>query len=182
MYNGVSPAEFSVPEREPDRPTVVFMGRINPLKDLHTLIRAFPSVRAEVPDAVLRICGGTPEKDILARPANAPKPIQVVPYGQAASAPAAAAAPAASTPQERAAASDKARKAAESEAKIKAQEQRDAQAKAENCRAARQQLAALESGVRVATVNERGERTVLDDSQRAQEIRKAQAVIAADCK
>jgi glycosyltransferase involved in cell wall biosynthesis len=40
------------------------MGRINPLKDLHTLIRAFPSVRAEVPDAVLRICGGTPEKDI----------------------------------------------------------------------------------------------------------------------
>lgn len=125
---------------------------------------------------------GTPEKDILARPANAPKPIQVVPYGQAASAPAAAAAPAASTPQERAAASDKARKAAESEAKIKAQEQRDAQAKAENCRAARQQLAALESGVRVATVNDRGERTVLDDSQRAQEIRKAQAVIAADCK
>lgn len=125
---------------------------------------------------------GTPEKDILARPANAPKPIQVVPYGQAASAPAAAAAPAASTPQERAAASDKARKAAESEAKIKAQEQRDAQAKADNCRAARQQLAALESGVRVATVNERGERTVLDDSQRAQEIRKAQAVIAADCK
>lgn len=125
---------------------------------------------------------GTPEKDILARPSNAPKPIQVVPYGQTASAPAAAAAPAASTPQERAAASDKARKSAESEAKLKAQEQREAQAKAENCRAARQQLSALESGVRVATVNDKGERTILDDSQRAQEIRKAQAVIAADCK
>lgn len=125
---------------------------------------------------------GTPDKDILERPMRAPKPVQVVPYGQAASAPVAAAAPAASTPQERAAASDRTRKAADSEAKLKAQEQRDTQAKADNCRNARQQLTALESGVRVASVNERGERSILDDGQRAQEVRKAQAVIAADCK
>lgn len=64
MYNGVSPVDFPVAEREPDRPTLVFMGRINPLKDLHTLIRAFSSVRAEVPDAVLRIFGSTPEADV----------------------------------------------------------------------------------------------------------------------
>jgi glycosyltransferase involved in cell wall biosynthesis len=63
MYNGVSTADFPLAEREPDRPTLVFMGRINPLKDLHTLIRAFPSVRAEVPDAVLRIFGATPAAD-----------------------------------------------------------------------------------------------------------------------
>lgn len=124
---------------------------------------------------------GTPDKDILARPANAPRRIQVVPFGQAASAPAAAA-PAASTPQQRAAASDQARKAAEKDAQAKAQQQREAQAKAENCRTARQQLTALEAGVRVARVNEQGERIPLDDAQRAQEIRKAQAVIAADCK
>ncbi len=125
---------------------------------------------------------GTPDKDILSRPINAPRPVQVVPIAQAASAAASAAAPAASTPQERAAASERARKAAENDAKTKAQEQREAQARAENCRMARQQLAALEAGVRVATINERGERVFLDDSQRQQEIRKTQAVIAADCK
>ncbi len=124
---------------------------------------------------------GVPEKDILSRPANAPKPIQVVPFGQTASAPASAA-PAASTPQERATAAERARRSADSEAQLKAQEQREAQVRAENCRNARQQLSVLEAGVRVATVNEKGERTLLDDAQRAQEMRKAQAVIAADCK
>jgi glycosyltransferase involved in cell wall biosynthesis len=60
MYNGVPPEEFPVAETEPDVPTIVFMGRIDPLKDLHTLIRAFALVRAEVPNAMLRIYGGTP--------------------------------------------------------------------------------------------------------------------------
>ncbi len=41
-------------------PTISFMGRIDPLKDLHTLIRAFALVRAEIPAARLRIFGGTP--------------------------------------------------------------------------------------------------------------------------
>lgn len=125
---------------------------------------------------------GTLEKDILARPANAPKLVQLVPFGQAASAPASAALPAASTPQERAKAADKARGSRESEAKIKAQEVREAQLRADNCKAARLQLNSLEAGVRVAIVNERGERVVLDDALRAQEIRKVQAVIASDCR
>jgi len=125
---------------------------------------------------------GTPEKDILARPVNAPKPVQLVPYGQPASAPAPAPAPAASSPQERVLANDKARKASESEAKIKAQEQREAQARADNCRNAKQQLATLESGVRVAMVNERGERVVMEDAQRNQEMAKVRAVIASDCR
>ncbi|GIJ72103.1 GT4 family glycosyltransferase PelF [Virgisporangium ochraceum] len=60
MYNGVSLDEFPVAESEPAEPTVVFMGRIDPLKDLHTLIRAFQVVRGKVPDARLRIYGGTP--------------------------------------------------------------------------------------------------------------------------
>ena len=60
MYNGVSLAEFPVADSEPEIPTLVFMGRIDPLKDLHSLIRAFALVRAEIPDAVLRIFGGTP--------------------------------------------------------------------------------------------------------------------------
>ncbi|MEV0582118.1 GT4 family glycosyltransferase PelF [Nonomuraea sp. NPDC050310] len=61
MYNGVDPADFPLATSEPERPTLVFMGRIDPLKDLHTLIRAFAIVRDKLPDAVLRIFGGTPE-------------------------------------------------------------------------------------------------------------------------
>lgn len=128
---------------------------------------------------------GTPEKDILSRPgASKRAPVQVIPFGQAASAPAAAAAPAAkaSTPQERVAANDKARQAAEKEAQQKAQERREAQARAENCQRARMQLAGLESGARVSTLNERGERVFMEDAQRNQEIARMREVVAADCR
>jgi glycosyltransferase involved in cell wall biosynthesis len=60
MYNGVDPAEFPPAAREPDTPTLVFIGRIDPLKDLHTLLRAFALVRREIPDARLRIFGPVP--------------------------------------------------------------------------------------------------------------------------
>jgi glycosyltransferase involved in cell wall biosynthesis len=60
MYNGVEPDRFPLAEVEPDEPTIVFMGRIDPLKDLHTLIRAFALVHADMPGARLRIFGGTP--------------------------------------------------------------------------------------------------------------------------
>ncbi|MEV4290788.1 GT4 family glycosyltransferase PelF [Nonomuraea bangladeshensis] len=60
MYNGVDPKEFPVATGEPDVPTLVFMGRVDPLKDLHTLIRAFQIVRHRIPNARLRIFGGVP--------------------------------------------------------------------------------------------------------------------------
>jgi glycosyltransferase involved in cell wall biosynthesis len=60
MYNGVEPADFPPATSEPDVPTIAFMGRIDPLKDLHTLIRAFAEVRRQIPAARLRIFGGTP--------------------------------------------------------------------------------------------------------------------------
>ncbi|MBO3750461.1 GT4 family glycosyltransferase PelF [Streptosporangiaceae bacterium NEAU-GS5] len=66
MYNGVDPMHFPVATDEPDRPTVVFMGRIDPLKDLHTLIRAFALVREVLPDARLRLFGGYAEGDVYA--------------------------------------------------------------------------------------------------------------------
>ncbi|HEY0002590.1 MAG TPA: DUF3492 domain-containing protein, partial [Actinoplanes sp.] len=58
MYNGVEPAEFPAATAEPEVPTISFMGRVDPLKDLHTLIRAFALVRTEIPAARLRIFGG----------------------------------------------------------------------------------------------------------------------------
>ncbi|GAA2394844.1 GT4 family glycosyltransferase PelF [Dactylosporangium salmoneum] len=57
MYNGISPEQFPSASTEPDEPTVVFVGRIDPLKDIHTLIRSFALVRRQVPDARLRIYG-----------------------------------------------------------------------------------------------------------------------------
>ncbi|MFJ8958921.1 GT4 family glycosyltransferase PelF [Lentzea sp. NPDC102401] len=61
MYNGIDPADFPVARGEPDVPTIVFVGRIDPLKDLHTLIRAFGEVRRALPEARLRVFGPVPE-------------------------------------------------------------------------------------------------------------------------
>jgi glycosyltransferase involved in cell wall biosynthesis len=61
MYNGVEPDEFPAAVSEPAVPTISFMGRVDPLKDLHTLIRAFALVRKQIPAARLRIFGGTPQ-------------------------------------------------------------------------------------------------------------------------
>jgi glycosyltransferase involved in cell wall biosynthesis len=57
VHNGVEAAHFLPPDREPAVPTIVYLGRIDPIKDLHTLIRAFALVRKEIPTARLRIFG-----------------------------------------------------------------------------------------------------------------------------
>jgi hypothetical protein len=70
----------------------------------------------------------------------------------------------------------------EQQAKAKADEERLAAQRAENCRRARGQVAALDSGQRIARTNEKGEREILDDKGRAEEMRRANEVIASDCK
>jgi hypothetical protein len=75
------------------------------------------------------------------------------------------------------------RAAAQAEAaKAKAEEEKVAAQRAENCRRARQHLATIESGQRLARINERGEREVLDDRIRAEETRRAREVIASECR
>jgi polysaccharide biosynthesis protein PelF len=59
--NGIDPKAFPVATAEPALPTLVFVGRIDPLKDIETLLRAFAEVRAELPNARLRLFGPTPE-------------------------------------------------------------------------------------------------------------------------
>ncbi|MEJ3744183.1 GT4 family glycosyltransferase PelF [Actinomycetes bacterium KLBMP 9797] len=58
---GVEPLRYPLLPAEPPTPTVVWVGRIAPPTDLHTLIRAVRRVRATVPDATLRLVG--PESD-----------------------------------------------------------------------------------------------------------------------
>ena len=117
-----------------------------------------------------------PEKDILQRPdLNARKPVVAAASTPASAAPARPAV----DPQLEAR-----RRAAEQEqaAKVKAEEDKLTQQRAENCRRARSHLSALESGQRIARVNDKGEREVLDDKGRAEEMRRANEVIASDCR
>ena len=70
----------------------------------------------------------------------------------------------------------------EQAAKAKAEEEKLAGQRAENCKRARSQVATLDSGQRMARVNEKGEREVLDDKMRADEMRRARDVMASDCR
>jgi hypothetical protein len=67
-------------------------------------------------------------------------------------------------------------------AKAKLEEQKIAAQKADSCARARNQLLGLNEGLRVATVNSKGEREVLDDKGRADETQRVKAIIKADCK
>ncbi|MGO4634030.1 GT4 family glycosyltransferase PelF [Streptomyces sp. 2RAF24] len=60
VYNGVDPAAFPWAGPEPETPTLSWVGRVDPIKDLETLIRAYAIVRAELPDVRLRLFGPVP--------------------------------------------------------------------------------------------------------------------------
>lgn len=60
VYNGVDPANFPALDDEPEQPTISWVGRIDPIKDLETLIRAFSLVHREMPAARLRMFGSPP--------------------------------------------------------------------------------------------------------------------------
>ncbi|MEZ0068351.1 glycosyltransferase involved in cell wall biosynthesis [Streptacidiphilus sp. MAP12-20] len=60
VYNGVDLRQFPVADAEPAELTLSWAGRIDPIKDLETLLRAFALVRAELPQVRLRLFGGVP--------------------------------------------------------------------------------------------------------------------------
>jgi glycosyltransferase involved in cell wall biosynthesis len=59
-FNGVEASDYPVTGTEPDVPTVAWVGRIDPLKDLITLVDGFAQLRLRIPDAKLRLFGPTP--------------------------------------------------------------------------------------------------------------------------
>ena len=131
----------------------------------------------------------TPAKDVLERPAatpaeRAPQAAAEAPQAAAsaatpASAPAAAPAPTTVDPQ-----LATRRKQAEEEAgaKRRAEDEKLAGQRADNCQRARAQLRSLEDGMRLVRTNSKGEREVLDDKGRAEETARARSVIASECK
>ena len=129
-----------------------------------------------------------PAKNILKQPRGssltapvAAAPAQAAPATAAASAATPASGPATAGVDKALEEKKKQAEAAEA-AKKKAEEQKLVQARAENCKRAREGKATLDSGVRMARTNEKGEREVLDDTQRAAELKRINGIIQSDCK
>ena len=125
---------------------------------------------------------GVAESDILQRPNAAtqrrgPAAAPVAASGAASGAPALA--PKGSDPELEAK-----RRQAEQDvaAKKKAEDEKIAIAKADNCMRAKAQMRTLDSGVRIARTNDKGEREFMDDAARAAEAKRTQGIIATDCK
>jgi hypothetical protein len=122
-----------------------------------------------------------PLKDVISRPGNQRAPV-VVPDASA-SAPEAAASAPARTDAELEARKKKlqADKLAADAERKQADKARVDALKADNCKRAKAQLAMLESGVRVARPNDKGEREFLDDKARADEVSRSRSAVNDNC-
>jgi hypothetical protein len=126
-----------------------------------------------------------PDKDILVRPGNTLRLRPAAPPASAADAGSKPAAAAGSTGGPRVDPEIEARRKKaieEQQAQNKAQDEKATAARAENCSRAKGHLAALQDGQRLTRTNAQGEREVLDDKGRAEEMQRARSVIASDCK
>ena len=128
------------------------------------------------------------DKDILRRPGGRGSVAVAAVSESAAAAPAVAASAAVKVNAPKLTGKDaqleaKKKQAEEEEAaKKKAEEEKVAVAKADNCSQAKRYLTTLDSGVRIANTNAKGEREVMDDSKRAEEKKRAQGVAETSCK
>jgi type IV secretory pathway VirB10-like protein len=137
-----------------------------------------------------------PEKNILKRPGGMTKAAvpDPAPAAAEANAPKTAQTPAMAASVPQAAGSSpklsgvdkeleqKKKQAADAEAaKRKLEDEKLAKDKAENCNRAKAAKASLESGVRIARVNAKGEREIMDDATRADEAKRVQGIIASSC-
>lgn len=132
-----------------------------------------------------------PDKSIFKRPAGSQAKAKAA---EAATDAAAAAAPAgsASAPKANASAAKPSGKDSELEkkkkekeaaeaAKQKGEDDKQAAAQADNCARAKKTKSAFDSGIRISTTNDKGEREIMDDSARANETKRLDGIIAADC-
>jgi len=118
---------------------------------------------------------GIPEKNILKRPG----PASSVPAATPSSA-APAAKPQISGRDEQLEAKKKQADAKEQALK-KAEEDKLAKARQDNCERAKRSKTTLESGVRMATTNAKGEREIMDDAARATEAKRINEIIQSSC-
>lgn len=126
---------------------------------------------------------GTPEKDILSRPAAAKSALTAIKPASDPTAPTTASS--ASKPDSKATDPDleAKRKKAEDEKKAaqKAEEEKAAKNRAENCQRAKSYQRTLNDGIRISRTNANGEREILDDKGRADEQRQVEEIIRNNC-
>ena len=119
-----------------------------------------------------------PAKNITKQPGGAPKAQPALAPERPASA---ASAPKISGVDK--ALEEKKKQAEDAEAALRKTElDKQAAARAENCKLAKQSKANFDSGMRIARTNEKGEREVLDDAARAVEVKRVQEVMTSECK
>ena len=125
-----------------------------------------------------------PQKNVIAQPRGSNAGVvRAAPAADAPAPAAAASAASAASPGVDKALEEKRKQAeAEEAAKKKADEQRLAAGRADNCKRAMNSKAMLDSGQRVARMNDKGEREVINDEQRAAESKRVEQIIAQDCK
>ncbi|MDQ7746385.1 DUF4124 domain-containing protein [Hydrogenophaga pseudoflava] len=129
---------------------------------------------------------GTPEKSILRKPGSSRQaaPASPAPTGTDSAGAQSVDAPKVTGRDEQLEAKKKqAEKQAQeaAQAKKKAEDDRLAAARAGNCERARRAKATMDSGVRIATTNAKGEREIMDDKARAAEVQRIEGVIRSDC-
>ena len=123
---------------------------------------------------------GVQDKDIIERPTAPAR--RAPPPATAASGPASAAPAALAQGSDPELEARRKKAATEQELKQKVEQEKVAAQQSENCTRAKSHLAALNDGMRIARTNEKGEREILDDKGRAEEMQRARQVIASDCK
>jgi len=127
---------------------------------------------------------GTPDKNVLKRPG----PARVAPAQDSATPPEQAPAPSSTAaaspkPSGRDETLEAKKKQAEQAEQVKkaAEAAKLAQARAENCARAQNAKTTLDSGMRIAITNAKGEREVMDDKARASEAQRIAQIIRSDC-
>jgi hypothetical protein len=123
---------------------------------------------------------GTLEKNILKRP-GAPRPTASIsaPANSSTSTITAAAAKPSGKDKELEARKKQAEEV--EQAKKKAELEKFTKARAENCERAKRAKTTLDSGIRIATTNAKGEREIMDDKARASEAQRLEETIRSDC-
>ena len=129
------------------------------------------------------------EKDILKRPAGVRAPALASEAPEASNTPSnstAAGIAKADAPKISGKDAELEKKKKEAEAqeatKKKAESEKIAAAQKENCDRARRAKTSFDSGLRISTTNAKGEREIMDEATRANEAKRLQDIIAADCR
>ena len=124
---------------------------------------------------------GTPARNIISGPAGGVVVPAALTPAEAPAPAASAAAPAASSALEKKKAAADKEKADKEKADHDAAVAKNDAIRKDNCARAQTALATMQSGQRIATIDSKGERQIMDDDARAAEIKRLQQAVSANC-